>query len=314
MQGRFDTSQFTEEEFNSLIDESDGTMREPSLDDPEPEEEESEEPETDEEESTEEPEGEEAEDELDWSTVDERYRQAFATAQSEKDKWFKNHGKLQSQLTKSSQANKEFETTRAKLESRDKQLAQLEEMFSKHPHLVDLLDRELQKATNPLKSQDVPDYLKDDPAFQYMQKAIHPYLEKMNKELESFKEKASVIDRMEAERQQGEHKKALDSQLDAAGKQIKSMLGRDATEEDITEVLQYMVDNKFYGNGKAAALAVFGDQYEKAVVERHQAKMKEKAGKFPSRSKSIPASRVKEDTDMDMDEAIRQSMADARAN
>lgn len=319
MSGRPDTSEMTEEDFKSMIDE-DGNLRDSPQDQEEEvepeeeteEEEEAEETEGEEEETEEEPEGDEAE-ELDWSAVDDRYKQEFEKYRSEADKWLKNHGKLQSQLTKESQSKKDFEQDRERLTQRDLQLSKIEELLEAHPHLVDLIDKEVAKAANPLESTEVPDYLKQDPAFQHMQKVYQPYIQKLEKQLQEVTKKTSRFDEMDRQQAEAKHKEALDTQLKSAGEKIKSMFGRDATEDEITEVLQYMVDNKFYGNAQVAALAVFGDRYEKSIAERQQAKMREKAGKFPARSKSVSPSRVKSNDDsMDLEDSIRMAMAEAR--
>lgn len=160
----------------------------------------------------------------------------------------------------------------------------------------------------------MPDYLKQDPMFQHVEKVFKPYIQKLEKELEDVKKKTGRFDEMDRQQAEAKNKEVLDTQLNAAKETVKSMFGRDATEDDVTKVLEYMVENKFYNNGKAAALAVFQDQYEKAIAEKQQNRMKEKAGKFPSRNKSISSSRVKSEGDMDSDDAIRASIADWRGN
>jgi hypothetical protein len=97
---------------------------------------------------------------------------------------------------------------------------------------------------------------------------------------------------MRSERVQAENKAKLDTQLDASRAQIKAMFGKDATEEEVTEVLAYMVENKLYNNGKAAAIAVFADKYDTHMQQKYNQTMKEKSKKFPSQSKTVSSSRA----------------------
>lgn len=320
MQGRPDTSEMTESDFKELFD-SDGELRdapverdeeEPEVEEEDTEQEAEEDQEAEDTEDEPEEEGDDSE-EVDWEAVDPRYKQAFEKTRSEAEKRQEEYRKIQSHMTKQSQQYKSFEQDRDRLTQRDLQLSKIEELLEAHPHLVDLIDKEVAKATNPLEAEEVPDYLKQDPAFQHMQKVYQPYIQKLEKQLQEVTKKTSRFDEMDRQQAEAKHKETLDAQLKGAGEKIKSMLGRDATEDEITEVLQYMVDNKFYGNGQIAALAVFGDRYEKSIAQRQQAKMKEKAGKFPARSKSVSPSRVKSgDDSMDLEDAIHAAMAESR--
>lgn len=310
MQG-IDTSQVTEEEFMALLDE-DGQLREQKdegEETPEADEEESEtEQETEDSEETEEEEPKGDEDsEIKLETLDPKVRAFVEKFQSDAKRWQTDYGKIQSQWTKASQSQKEFESTRARLEQRDQQLAQIEDLLEKNPRLLELIDKELDKS--PLDGE-VPDYLRQDPAFQYMQQTLRPYVQSLEKQLQDTMKKASRFDEFEKQQQQAKHRQELEAQIAAAGEQIKSIFGRDATEEEKRAVLQYMVDHKFYGNGKTAALAVFGDQYEKAVIQRHQEQMKEKAKKFPARTKSVSSSRVVPKEASTAEEAIQKALAE----
>lgn len=318
MQGRADLSNLTQEQFESMANDN-GDLRDP-YDAPDEEEveetdepEQEEETEEDQEVEEEEPEGEDST-EIDWEAIDPRYKKAFEETRSEAQKRQEEYRKIQSHMTKKSQEFQQFEQSRQKLEERNNQLSQIEALLEQHPHLVDLIDREVAKASNPLESAEVPDYLKQDPMFQHVEKVFKPYIQKLEKELEDVKKKTGRFDEMDRQQAEAKNKEVLDTQLNAAKETVKSMFGRDATEDDVTKVLEYMVENKFYNNGKAAALAVFQDQYEKAIAEKQQNRMKEKAGKFPSRNKSISSSRVKSEGDMDSDDAIRASIADWRGN
>lgn len=319
MQGRVDLSNMTQDQFESMTNDN-GDLVETYQESEEEEIEESddseqeEETEEDQEESEEEPDSGDDSEEVDWEAIDPRYKKAFEEARSEAQKRHEEYRKIQSHMTKQSQQSKEFEQHRQRLEERDNQLRQIEALLEQHPHLVDLIDRELAKATDPLESAEVPDYLKEDPAFKYIQQAYKPYVKGLEQKISTFEKKFSKFDEFERSQQESKNRQYLETQLDAAKEAVKSMFGRDATEDDVTKVLEYMVENKFYNNGKAAALAVFQDQYEKAISEKQQNRMKEKAGKFPSRNKSISASRVKAESDMDADDAIRASIADWRGN
>lgn len=317
MQGKPDLSNLTQDQFESMANDN-GDLRDP-YDAPDEEVEEADEPEQeedteeDQEAEEEEPKGEDS-DEVNWDAIDPRYKKAFEETRSEAQKRQEEYRKIQSHMTKQSQQYKEFDQTRQKLEERNNQLSQIEALLEQHPHLVDLIDREIAKASNPLESAEVPDYLKEDPAYKYIQQTYQPYVKSLEQKLSSFEKKFSKFDEFERSQQEAKNREVLDTQLNAAKEAVKSMFGRDATEDDVTKVLEYMVENKFYNNGKAAALAVFQDQYEKAIAEKQQGRMREKAGKFPSRNKSISSSRVKSEGDMDSEDAIKASIAEWRGN
>jgi predicted transcriptional regulator len=166
----------------------------------------------------------------------------------------------------------------------------------------------LAKAQNPLQA-DIPDYLKDDPAFKYMNERFNPYVQSLEQKLRALEQKTSKIDEYEKQTQEAQYKQHLDSQLDSAKGRIKAMFGREATEEEVTQVLEYMVENKFYNNGAAAAVAVFQDQYEKVVQERFQKEMSEKAKKFPPRNKSVNSARAQTSKEaLSVEEAIKMAM------
>lgn len=307
------STEVTEEEVTALFDE-DGNLSEqtddqetdePEADDEEPQEEEAE---ADEEESESE---EETEEELDWEAVDPRYKAAFEKFQSEAQKWQKDYGKIQSKWTKASQAQKEFESTRERLMERDQLLSRFEQALENNPKLVEMFKRELHGKADPFEDTDVPDYLKQDPAFKYVQERYLPVIRGLQQQIQEMSGKVSKVDEWEQQTTQAKYKEQLDNQLDAAKEQIKSIFGREAEEEELTQVLEFMVENKFYSNGKAAALAVFQDQQEKAVRDRIQRELKEKAKKFPSRQKSVNPSRAKESSNaQSVEDAIRMSLAE----
>lgn len=301
-------SSVTQEEVESLFD-KDGDMREEPQQDEEPQEEE--EQQASEEQS--EPEEEEST-EIDWTAIDERYAKAYESTKSEAEKWKSDYAKIQAHLTKQGQTRKEMESTLAKYEAQVNQLRQWEALLEQHSGLESHIQQFLAKAQNPLQA-DIPDYLKDDPAFKYVNERINPYVQSLEQKLKALEQKTGKIDEYEKQTQEAQYKQHLDSQLESAGQRIKSMFGRDATEEEITQVLEYMVENKYYNNGAAAAVAVFQDQYEKTIQERFNREMSEKAKKFPPRNKSVNGARSttsKEATSVE--EAIKMAMQEQGYN
>lgn len=309
-----DREDATEEEVLALMKERDGQETE------EPEEEEAEEVESESEESESETEDEETEEEepqgdddseVDWSTAPPALKSAYEKVRSEAEKWKRDHGSIQSKWTKASQSQKEFESIRERLEQRDQLLERFETMLENNPKLVELIQKENARKHDPFAAAEIPDYLKDDPAYKFLESAYKPIITNLQRELNEVKQKTSRFDEMDQKEAEGKRKAHLDTQLNSAREQIKSMFGREASEDEVTEVLQYMVDQKFYGNGKAAALAVFSDRYEQAILQKHQAQMKEKAKKFPSRNKSVPSARaVSSGQAENPHEAIAKALAD----
>jgi len=307
----------TEEDVLALMRERDGESEESEEDEPEeePEAAEEEEDEPEEEQETddeeEEPEGDE-DSEIDWDSVPPRVKQAYEQIQSEAQKWKKDYGKIQGQWTKASQTQKEFESTRSTLEQRNDLLTQFEELLENNPKIVEFIQKETARKHDPFNGDDdVPDYLKQDPAYKHLESRYKPLISSMQRELNSLKQKTSRFDEMDKQEAQAKSKQQLDTQLDAARGRIKSIFGRDASEGEVTQVLEYMVDKKFYGDGSLAALAVFGDKYEKAILSKHQTKLKEKAKKFGSRNRSVSSSGADKSSDkMSTSEAIARALAD----
>jgi hypothetical protein len=309
---RPDVSNVTQEEYESLFSKN-GELNEQSADEESTETEEPEETletqaeETEEEESTEE---EAEEEEIDWNKVDERYRKQFEEARTQAEKWQKDYSKIQSKWTKESQSRKEelkaLEDYRAKAE----QLSQFEALLERNPKLANMLGQEIERINSPHQVE-VPDYLKNDPMFQHIQQSVIPSLAALQNEIKQLKQTASKVTEWESKQVEARNREYLDNQLNAAKEQVKAIFGSEPTEEQVTAVLEYMVENKFYSNGKAAALAVFGDQFEKASRQRYEAEMKEKAKKFPSRNKTVNANRSATSRDAaTAEEAIAMAMAE----
>lgn len=295
----------TQEEVESLFD-KDGDLREEPQEQEETQTEEQEE-QTKDDTQEEQPE----EEELNWDTLDPRYKSVWEKTQSEAQKWKSDYAKIQSHMTKQAKARQEMESRLAEYQAQAERLSQWEALLGQHRGLEQHIQQFLAKASNPLE-MDVPDYLKDDPAFRAVQEKFVPYVQQLEQKLQMLEKKTGKIDEYERSVQEQQYKQQLDAQLAAAGDRIKAMFGRDATEEEITQVLEYMVENKYYNNGAAAAVAVFQDQYEKAVKTRYETEMAEKAKKFPARNKSVNGARAaapSKDAET-ADDAVRMAFAE----
>ena len=250
------------------------------------EEEESEESEEDEDDE------EEPESNLDWSKVDQRYRQAYEKEAGEVKKLRKDYGKLHSQFAKLNKSRETEESTVAELRQ-DADIAQKwNAILEQHPHIQDILKKELAKLNDPLQAEDVPDYLKDDPVFQHVQQKYEPYIRQLEARLRQFEGKTKVVDQWQENQSKAENKQRLDGLLNQARTKFKGMFGKDMTEDEESDVLQYMLDNKYYRNGAVAVAEVFQEQYEKALKGRQAQDLKAKAKKFGSRPKSVNPNRA----------------------
>lgn len=307
---RPDVSNVTEEDVVAMFNE-DGELTEPSVDEESTEDPETEEQEEDQGEETEEEVEASSEDEIDWDKVDKRYKEQFEKTRSEAEKWQRDHSKLQSKFTKTSQSQKEELKALEDYRRKADELSRWETLLERNPKLAQVVSQEIERLNNPYQAEDIPDYLKNDPMFQHIQKSVAPTINALQQKIQHLEQKAQKIDQWESQQVEAKNRQYLDSQLDAAKEQVKSIFGSDATEEQITQVLEYMVENKFYSNGKAAALAVFGDQYEKAARSRYENEMKEKAKKFPARTKTVNSNRVGSSRDANTpEEAIAMALAE----
>ena len=331
-----DVSQVTQAEVEALFD-KDGELREPGSvvdmptddeddaqededsaegDDEEQEaeaEEGEEESEAEESESDEDEEAEEEEEaELNWDEVDPQYREAFEAQQAEAAKWKRDYGKLQSKFTKESRALKQDEQTLNELRAQAQVASRWSAILEEYPELQKTLVRELERLKDPLQNAEIPDYLKEDPAFKFVRQTYEPVINALRAEIQGLKQKSGRIDEWDAKEQEAANRKRLDGLLDAAGKEFKSMFQRDWNEDEKTQVLRYMVEKKYYEDGGAAALAVFRSQYAKDLQARQSAKMREKAKKFPPRTKTGNVQRApstKKDA-LTPEEAIAMALAE----
>lgn len=284
-----DLSGVTEDEVKALFD-KDGELR----DTPQGNEEETqEEPAEETQENTEEPSEKEGEDAtLDWSKLDPRYKSEWEKTQSEAKKWKDDYAKIQSQWTKSSNSWKEKEATLAEMASRVEVLSRWEALLEQNPRLSQVIEAELAKANDPLGNQQIPDELKQNPAFRYLQETYAPHIKTLEQKLQALETKTRKIDEYETQVKEHEARTHLDNQLNAAKEEIKSYFGREATEEEVAKVLEYMVEKKFYDDGALAAMRVFKDQFKESVLRQNNEQMKEKAKKFPARNKSVNSARA----------------------
>lgn len=277
----------TQAEVESLFD-KDGDLRSEPQNTAPPESEETEESEQ----SQESKEESQEEAELKWDGLDPRYKTAFEEAVQKAEKWQKEHGKIQSNWTKDSKARKDLESSLTGYKSKAENFDRWANLLDRHPGLEQHIESFLQRSGDPFQGAQVPDNLKENPALKYMQDTYSPLFKDVQQKLTMLEQKTAKIDEYERQIQEQEGKKLLDAQLDAAKDQIKNIFGRDATEDEVTEVLQFMVDNKFYNNGAAAAVSVFKDQYEQGIKQRYEREMQEKGKKFPPRTKSVNSARA----------------------
>lgn len=228
--------------------------------------------------------------ELDWDAIPPAAKRAYEEAAKKADHWEKNHAKLQSDYAKNSNTWKEKERTLSEIQAKADELQKWEQFLASNHGARQALEAAIKAEQNPFG--DMPEHLSKDPAVKYMQDKFMPYISGLQKEIQELKGVKTEFASMQSERVQSENKAKLDEQLNASKAQIKAMIGREATEEDVTRVLGYMVENKFYGNGKAAALAVFFNEYDAHMQQKYNQTMKEKAKKFPSQSKTVSSSRA----------------------
>lgn len=314
---RPDFSEATEDEVKDLFNE-DGPLEDPVADDESSEETEVEaaeedeeaEPAEDQEETKDESEEEEAE-VANWEEAPEAYAKEYREAKEAAERWQKAHSKLQSELTRRSQAQREEERSLPAIRQKAQYADEWNSLLEKNPRLQQMIEREVAAMRNPASAIQVPKELEGDPAVQFMQNAFAQVLQPLQARLAQAEAAAGKVQSWENKNQEAHNEEKLNGLLAKAGDKIKTMFGRDATQEEITQVLQYMVDNQYFQNGAVVAMEVFGDQYEKQLAARNAAKMKEKSKKFPSRSKGVNPSRVGKSRDaLTPEEAISMALAD----
>lgn len=276
----------------------------------EEQEEEGEEEESEESESEEDDEDEEESEaqSLDWSKVSPKHKAAFDEAESRARKFERAHAKLQSQLTRDSKTRQQEEATlttlRAKAEAADKWDA----LLHKHPELQETLEAAIAKIRDPFK--DVPDFLREDPIFQQMQR----YNQRLEERLAKFEENFAPIKEIQTERQTAQNRQRVDGLLGEAGAKFKTMFGRDPNQQEKTAILKHMVDNKYYpdaGQGHLITLEVFGSQWEKHLKTDRNKQLRDKAKKFGARNKALNTARttVKKHADSP-EEAVAMALAE----
>lgn len=250
-------------------------------------------------------EDEEAESKLDWSKVSPEHKAAFESSQKEIGKLRKDYGKLHSKYAELSQSRREEDQSLQELRAGHEMASQWNEILEQHPELEKQIMGLIQKAQNP--DSEIPEHLKDDPAIQFMlqqNKLLQQQLRQVSDQTKPLKE-------WEQEKATALSKQKLDSLLDDAAKEFKHMFGKDMGEEERTAVLKYMVERKYYESGSNAALAVFAQQYKKALSAKDASRLRDKAKKFGSRNKTVNSRQATSAPKINSsNDAIRQALAD----
>lgn len=288
-------------------DEGQGDEESQEEEETEPEEEEAEEeedPEADEDEESDEEE-EEPESKVDWSTAKPEHKAAHEADQKEIGKLRKDYGKLHSKYAELSQSRREEDQSLQELRAGHEMASQWNEILEQHPELEKQIMGLIQKAQNP--DSEIPEHLKDDPAIQFMLQQN----QRLQQQLRQVSDQTKPLKEWEQEKAAAQSKQKLDSLLDDAAKEFKSMFGKDMGEEERTAVLKYMVERKYYESGSNAALAVFAQQYKKALSAKDASRLRDKAKKFGSRNKTVNSRQATSAPKINSsNDAIRQALAD----
>lgn len=295
---RPDFSEVTQEEVEKLFNQDSPLEDEPEADEEDSGEEDSGDEEENQEEETpdpeEETEGEEAESEE--SDEDEEEEEEPGNQWQERaERAERSSRNLQSELTKRSNSLKEIERSLPQLRAKADALDRWNSLFGKYPQLQQVIEREVQRLENPMSGIEIPKGMENDPAIQFFQKSMETMMQQnrsLQAELRETRAKVGKVDEWENKSKEAEDKAKLDGLLDEAKAEIKSMFGRDATEQDLTEVLKYMVQKNYYDSGATAAFHVFRDQYRKLSTRASSENIRRKAGKFPARTKGVNPGRV----------------------
>ncbi len=269
-------------------DEDDSAAEDQETEEPEegePEPEEATEPE-EEEPSEEEDAPKSEEKQLDWSKVDPAHRNAFEEKAKEVLKLRKDYGKIQSKLHEVSQSRRQEDQTMQELQAQASQANQWNEILEQHPELVEKFVDLVKKARNPIE-EEIPEHLKGDPAFQYLEKTYKPYIRGLEQKLAALESQTKPLNDWKAEKETAANTAKLDSILGDAATQFKAMFKRDITEDEKTAVLKFMVENDYYQSGKNATREVFASHYEKALTAKRNSDLKAKAEKFGTRQKTV---------------------------
>ena len=323
MSARPDTSEVTQEEFEELFDQDGAleeevdTVEDDSGEDDQEQEEEGEEDEEGDPQAQEDDDGDEDSDEeeepesVDWEKAPAALKTEFDSVVQERDRWKKDYSKLQSDFTKRVNAFKEEEKSLPTLKAKAQSLDRFNALLGQHPQLQQLIEREVARLNNPMTAVKIPEGLEKDPAIQYLQQAFMPVIQNLQAELAEAKARVGKVDEWEAKNQDQEAEVQLNGLLDEARGQIKSMFGRDASEDEVTQVLRYMTENDYWKSGKTAAFHVFADQFRKLSQRTSVEKAKAKAKKFPAKMKGMNPSRVGKTRDAETpEEALAMALAE----
>lgn len=307
-QGDEDETDEGEEEEEADPEEEEETESDPEEEEEEEESEDEEEEEEEEAEEEDEESEEETEAEIDWSKLPKAAKKAFEAEREKALKWEKNHAKLQSQTHKLSASAKELETNLQAQREAMNTLNQLEAVFEKNPELMKMLESAV---TSEASGKKAPDFLEQDPVYKEIQNSVLPMIKGLQQTVETLTKER---DDLRTTNQEKENRKALDQTLANARVSIKSMLGREATENDLTQVLAFIVDNKLYGAkdpAKAAVAAVFGDEYQTSVRDREKSKLRAKAKKFGTRTNGVNGARTSsQKQNLDLRGSIKQAFSE----
>lgn len=314
---RPDTSNVTEEEVEALFgsDGDDGEIREPKTE----ESEEETEVEASAEEEPAEPEEEESDDstqveeptELNWDEVPENYKTAFEEKMQAAERWQKAHSKLQSDFTKRGQAQRDEERNLQAYRQKADIWDQWEAVLGQHPEIQRAIEREFTKLRDPMAGMQIPDHVKSDPAFQAAQQLFGPQIQRLEAELRKNQKIAEKVTGWEAQQATAANKAKLDGLLNESKSEFKARIGREPSEAEMTQVLQFMVENQYYRNGKLPVLEVFGDRIGKAREQMRSAQLKEKAKKFAPKNKAVNSSSGRRSQDAATpEEAVAMALAD----
>lgn len=294
----------TEEEDKEESEEAEGTEEESSAKDDAEEDD-------DKEESEEEEPPKDQEEELDWSKVDPRFKTAFEKTVQEQKRWQKGYSKFQSRLAKMSQASKEQDSALAALREKAENFERLSAFFEQNPDAAKALEAKLNG--NRALEDNIPDYLKNDPAYKYIQERISPYLSQLEQKLSKFENEAKSWREIQNERANEKATRELDSHLDKAKTLIKSNLGRDASEDDMYDILEWMTENKIY-RGDLAVAALYQEEIVKHKMDSYQNSLREKSKKFGTRNKTVNSKMGKEKSGhLDLEESIALALAEMGA-
>lgn len=244
------------------------------------------------------------EESIDWSKLPQGAKKQYEDAVKKAEQWERNHAKIQSEYTKSSQEAKKRESTYKALEERAAEYERLEAWFEQNKWAQELLQKGAPK-------EETPEYLQKDPAYQYartLEEKVQKLEQLINKDFVPFKQQ------YENQSIQREADQYIDKQIEIANSEIKSLFGRDASKEEVESVLNYMVENKVY-DAESVVLKMYKGQARNAWKQQVLSEMKEKGTKNGVRNKSVNSARVAETKHARTpDEAIKMALEELSGN